>query len=92
MNQMVVTNLRIPMDDYERVRALAGEERVSINSFINSHIKKVVHTYPFGKKAGVKKKKKINFYASMLELSNRKTKDKLMDANEDDKIIYGIDD
>jgi hypothetical protein len=86
MGKMVVTNLRILEEDYSMVRIRAGELGMSLNEYFNwlaqqdnSMIDKS------------NKKNQVSVYEAFADLGKRKIKDKPMGANEDDKIIYGID-
>ena len=60
--QMVATNVRFPKEDYEELRSLAYQEKVSIASLIN----KAVREYKF-KKLSTSRKNKMKLFNKMLK-------------------------
>jgi hypothetical protein len=87
MAKMVVTNLRIAADDYAIAKARAGEMEMSLNEYFNwlAQQDNIKLDKP-------KKKKLVSVYEAFADLGKKKIKYEPMGANEDDKIIYGIED
>lgn len=85
-NDIVTTNLRLPRQDWLMIKTLAAEKGESFNEYV----KRVLFAEAFSVKKGKNEPKKLN----MGDLGKvlRLMKDKPMEASEDDKIIYGIED
>lgn len=91
MNNIVTTNVRTPQDDYAQYKMMADEMGMSFNAYYNWVMKKASNVIQLGGDvSNIRKKRKLD----LRDLPNamKKIKDKPMGANEDDKIIYGIED
>ena len=88
----IVTNLRIPEDDWMRVKAAAANSGVSVNTYMKQLIDTatVQHMIP---DRSIKKKSKQSYYQPLWDTINKiaQMPNKPMGASEEDKIIYGID-
>lgn len=79
--KMVVTNLRVPVEDWNQLKAIAAERGMSANGYINYLMKNVV---------AVPVRKDKNPRLSILDLPNLVGKTtKKMELSVDDKLIYG---
>lgn len=89
--KIVVSNVRFPYHDWMIVKSAAAEMGMSINDYFQY----LSNTETINKMTGNKKKKltkKSGYEAMDALLKFAKThKGKPMGANEDDKIIYGIE-
>lgn len=86
-NDMVTTNLRLPRQDWLMIKTLAAEEGKSFNEYMRVMAENMALSLTGESKVFAKKK------LSIWDLSKvaRGIKGKPMGANEDDKIIYGIE-
>ena len=93
--KMVVTNLRIPQENWLQVKATAAAEGKSVNEYINTLIvdssRQTFFGFPKVYKP-IKKSKKRDPYSALLELATKPYTPHPLEASEDDKAIYGIDD
>lgn len=83
--KMVVTNLRIPEEDYLQVKAVAAESGLSVNEYIKKMIshysKQIMLNYsPMEKKPSI---------WDLPEIA-KKIKNKPMGWSKEDEIIYGF--
>ena len=91
MNQkIVVTNLRIGEANYLAVKALAAEEGLSVNEYLNM----IIWEYSGRKQLGIKPGKKSRGMKRFWEIYKimEGKPGRGMGASEDDKLIYGIKD
>lgn len=87
MSKKIVTNLRIDEQDWLEVKAIAAEQGMSINEYLNFLIKDVSLRSSLGiPKKSKKTKKKEEIWDRWEALS--KMPSEPMDLSEDDKIIY----
>lgn len=93
-HKMIVTNLRIPEQNYLAVKAMAAESGMSLNEYLNELADISAKKKFFGIKVGgiQKKSKSKTIYEALWNIANKPYSKKPMGANEDDKIIYGIND
>jgi len=80
MSTMIVTNLRVPREDWNQLRAIAAERGMSANEYI-THVLKNVVTKP--KK--IVKRKRMSIWDLPKLAKNAKPMGEL---SEDDKLIY----
>ena len=92
--KMVVTNLRIPQENWLQVKAEAAQYGISVNDYIQRLIdEKSRKTFFAYKEKGVKRQaKKRRLYQPLWDIIDKPYNRKPMGASEDDKIIYGIED
>lgn len=88
----IVTNLRIPENDWFRVKAEAANLGVSVNTYMKQLIDAATIQQMIPDRRTGKKSKKSH-YQPLWDIIEKISKipNKPMDASEDDKIIYGID-
>lgn len=89
-SNIVVTNLRIPREDWLEVKHAAGELGMSTNSYLNHLIKESSLKRQLGVPLSQKKKQitdKKSFWNLWKELSKQKV-EPIGEMKEDDKIIY----
>lgn len=84
---MVVTNLRLPEDEYLTTKTLAGEDGLSVNEFIRRSLSQAPVIAQFGLPNKTKKPKK-NIYQALRELAEKKFEGEGMGLSEEDEIIY----
>jgi len=85
MNNIVVTNLRIPESDLSLVRTVARDLGLSANEYINKAINRAVVTDHLADPG----KKRRSIYDALMELSKIKYKKSFKDElSDDDKAIY----
>lgn len=88
----VVTNLRIPEDDWMRVKAAAANSGMSVNTYMKQLIDTatVQHMIP---DRTTEKKSKRSHYQPLWDTIQKiaQIPNMPMEASEEDKIIYGID-
>lgn len=88
-NDMVITNLRLPRQDWLMIKTLAAEEGKSFNEYVNWLVgdmgKRVMI---FGSMARLKKKEKMTLVYLRKKIAE--TKGKKLELSEDDKIIYEL--
>ena len=88
---MVVTNLRMPADDWMRVKAAAANAGMSANKYIQYMFDEATKRDFFGiTDLPTLPRKKTRFYESLWQIIEKPAKRKPMDASEEDKIIYDI--
>ncbi len=86
---MVVTNLRLPADEYQQMRIIAAEKGISVNQYIRDSLEKIGLYQQLGI-APDKKKKTTRKKLSIWDLPKlAKLKDAPMGLSEEDQIIYG---
>lgn len=92
--KIIVTNLRIPEQNYLAVKAMAAEAGMSLNEYLNELTDISAKNKFFGVKEGGihKKSKPKTIYEALWKIANKSYTRKPMGANENDKIIYEIDD
>ena len=86
-NDMVTTNLRLPRQDWLMIKTLAAEEGKSFNEYMRKLAENMALSLT--EESGVIRKKKLSIWD--LRRAAKGIKSKPMGANEDDKIIYGIE-
>ncbi len=84
---MVVTNLRLPEDEYLTLKALASEEKLSFNEYVRKSLVGMPVVTQFGKSKSKKPKKDI--YQALLELAKKGCEGEGMGLSGEDEIIYG---
>lgn len=88
----IVTNLRIPEDDWMRVKAAATSSGISVNTYMKQLIDAatIQHMIP-DRRTG--KKSKQSHYQPLWDAIKKiaQMPNKPMGASEEDKIIYDID-
>ena len=80
---------------WAQAKSTAASMGMSFNEYIQYLVDDSTRKTFFGykeKPLKTKRKPKKSFYQAMWELANKKYVPKPMGANEDDKIIYGIED
>ena len=85
--QTVVTNLRIPEDEYRRQKLLAVEDGGSFNEYVVRALRDKAMEKRFGKT--VRRKGRKDFYEAMEEMLADKTPNQPMGLSEEDMVIYG---
>lgn len=88
LNKIIVSNVRFPADEWIMLKTAAGLHEMSTNEYIKylfqvESIKSITGTR--------KMKLKDRGYEAMGKFINRQRWGHPMGANEDDKIIYGIE-
>ena len=86
-NDIVTSNLRLPRQDWLMIKTLAAEEGKSFNEYMRALAENMALSLT-GENEG-KRGKKLSIWD--LPRVARGIKGKPMGANEDDKIIYGIE-
>ncbi|MBI4991009.1 hypothetical protein HZB96_02835 [Candidatus Gottesmanbacteria bacterium] len=91
--KIVISNIRVPEDIWFQAKAMAVHSGMSMNEYINklitiSFVKQMLGTIE--KKRQRKNKKREEFFQKILDVA--KLPNRPMDASEEDKIIYGIED
>jgi len=84
---MVVTNLRIPDYRYRKHKALAVEDDLSFNEYVNLMLEEKMLEMQFSRKKG-QRVKKNDFYDAMDALINDSHPNEPMGASAEDEIIY----
>lgn len=86
MNQtMVVTNIRLPQEDYRQIKAVASQLGMSINEYIHVTVKEGT------KNRQIRPAKKLkSVYEAFRELAMVKTKGKPMGWSKEDEAIYSV--
>ncbi len=89
--QTIVTNLRIPEDDWMRVKAAAANLGISANEYIKSLVDDSMRRefFAYTEKPSTPRKK-TRFYESLWRVIEKPYKRKPMEASEEDKAIYGV--
>lgn len=88
---MITTNVRMTDEDMMNAREMAREMGMSFNGYVNWLMREASTVIPLGGKVSdIGKTKRLDL--RNLAKEARKIKNKPMGANEDDKIIYGIED
>jgi len=89
---MVVTNVRMPQEDYLQVKAMAAELGISVNQYIHSVVVGSATQRMMRDTKRTRRVKHQSFYEAMLALalSVSKTKKKPLGLSEEDEVIYGI--
>ena len=83
----VTTNLRIPHQDWQRLKTVASEFEMSTNEYIKQIIKENINKVGLADfRAGQRKKKTI--FEALRELASKKYKRKPMGLSEEDETIY----
>lgn len=84
--QNVVTNVRIPKDDWIQIKIAAAEARMSANAYIHYATRTfATHKQLFGTPQKTSAK-----YTAMRDVVGRKTKREPMGWSKEDKAIYSI--
>lgn len=86
--EMIVSNIRIPKNDWLQVKAAAAELGMSINQYINYVIERFAIMNELSKEStGVKRK-----HSSIWDLpkNSKQIKTKPLGLSKEDKEIYGI--
>ncbi len=86
--KIVITNLRVPEADWLQVKAIAAEQGISVNEYINELIQMAPIAMP--SKNRKKKTKKISVYDALIKVSQM-PKIKTIpddDFSDDDRAIY----
>lgn len=88
---MVVTNLRIPNDEYREIKEAAANHRMSVNEYIRRSLVSVINQEMLGtpKKKSKKRTKKRHFLLELAELAKMPNKP-MGPLSEEDQIIYGL--
>lgn len=87
----IVTNLRIPEEDWMKVKAAAANSGMSANEYMKTIIDDATRREFFAyeeKSSAVRKK--TRFYESLWRVIEKPYKRKPMEASEEDKAIYGV--
>ncbi|MDO8569981.1 MAG: hypothetical protein Q7R97_00150 [Candidatus Daviesbacteria bacterium] len=90
-SKKIVTNLRIDANDWLQIKAIAAEQGISFNEYINliaqEAMSKAFLDKPKKNQIG---KNRRNIYETLMSLSKKNYKNKPMGLSEDDQIIYGL--
>ena len=86
MNGLVVTNLRIPEYRYRKHKALAAEEGLSFNEYVDRMLEEKLNEKQFG--ISQKKVPKKDFYEAMDKFLDDLHPNEPMGLSEQDKTIY----
>ena len=89
--KIVVSNVRFPYADWMMVKSGAASMDMSINEYFQYLSNRETIRQITGTKQPLPHSSREKAYEAMLKFANRKIKGKPMGANEDDKIIYGIE-
>ena len=85
--KMIVTNLRIPEPDWLQVKAIAAEQGVSANEYINDLIRMAPIQIP--SRMRKKRAQKMSIYDALIKISKMPNNPIPGDElSEEDKIIY----
>jgi len=90
--EIVVTNLRIPKQQWIEIKVRSAELGISANEYIKKILTATTNLESISdiiKKVTKKSKKKVSFYDAMIMLSKIPQGKQKFDLSEDDKIIYG---
>lgn len=89
--KIVVSNVRFPYYQWQQVKSVAAGMGMSTNEYFQY----LANTDAIHQITGVKKTKnktsRAKAYQAFADFASRQVKGKPMRANEDDKIIYGIE-
>ncbi|KKS98212.1 MAG: hypothetical protein UV73_C0003G0154 [Candidatus Gottesmanbacteria bacterium GW2011_GWA2_43_14] len=85
----IVTNLRIPEDEWLQVRSTAASQGISVNEYISRLIRTENVKSILGKR---EIKSPPRGYEALIEFAKSKTMGKGLGASPDDMVIYGIED
>ena len=88
--KLVITNLRIPFEDWLMVKSMAGEQGMSVNEYIKMLIQESSGKKQLGIKADKKRRSEKQFWNIPNIMKGKYYRP--MGASADDKIIYGIED
>lgn len=90
-SKKIVTNLRIDKNDWLQIKAMAAEQGISFNEYINLIALEAISKAFLGKprKNQIGKNRK-NIYEALISLSKKSYKDKPMGLSENDQIIYSL--
>ncbi|MBI2028837.1 hypothetical protein HYT02_00260 [Candidatus Gottesmanbacteria bacterium] len=85
--EMVVSNIRIPKNDWLQVKAVAGELGMSVNQYINYIIERFTIINELSKESTAKRKS-----PSIWDLpkTSKQIKTKPLGLSREDKEIYGL--
>lgn len=89
----MVSNIRMPEEDWLQVKAAASDLGMSINEYLNQIAFDFVKMKFFGYKEPVKRKnniKKSKSFKELIEFAKTPYKNKPMGWSSDDEAIYGI--
>ena len=91
--KIVVSNIRIPENDWRQAKMVAASRGMSVNEYIHQLITVASTRNMLGIKKQKRQKKKTNkdFFQAMIDLAKVRHYHP-MGASEEDKIIYGIED
>lgn len=89
--KIVVSNVRFPYEDWIIVKSGAANMGMSINEYFQYLSNREVIRQITGTKKAMPHASRAKAYEAFIKFANRKVKGKPMGANEDDKIIYGIE-
>jgi hypothetical protein len=89
--KIVVSNVRFPYEDWLIVKSGAANMGMSINEYFQYLSNREVIRQITGTKKAIPHTSRAKAFEALLKFANRKVKGKPMGANEDDKIIYGIE-
>ena len=90
--KIVVSNIRIPEEDWVLAKTAAAAKSMSVNAYIHELINAASTRDMVGtiKQKRRKRQSRKDFFQAILDIS--KLPQHPMGASEEDKIIYGIDD
>lgn len=88
--KIVVTNLRIPIQDWLLVKSMAGELGISVNEYLNMLIQESSGKKQLGIRVDKRRRSEKQFWDIPNIMKGKYYKP--MGASEEDKIIYGIED
>lgn len=86
MDKMIVTNLRMEVNDYLQAKARAGELGMSVNEYFNWLAE--IDAKPL-EKPKKRRKRLVSVYEAFAGIGKNKIKVKPMGLSEEDEIIYG---
>lgn len=87
MSKVIVSNVRLPEDEWLQLKAAAA----SMGKSVNEYIRYLSRTETIKNITGIKKiDSKARGYEALEKFINRKIKGKPMGASEEDKIIYDV--
>lgn len=90
LNKIIVSNVRFPQDEWATLKSAANSHNMSINEYMR-YMTRVMSMKTITSTKKIKPRK--DPYQALRDLANfaSSVKFKPMGANEDDKIIYGIE-
>ena len=89
--KIVVSNVRFPYQEWIMVKSAAADIGMSINEYFQYLSNQETIRNITGTKKLIPHTTREKAFEALLKFANRKVKGKPMGANEDDKIIYGIE-